>query len=91
MSRAPLGRDVESKEAFGTEEVKEKERLGESVVRSLFWVLRRGEVREAAREEVERREDEVEHRLEGWSKELEEGCAAELMSEEQGWGIISED
>lgn len=47
-------------------------------------MLRRGEVSEAVREEVERREDEVEDRLEGWSKGQEEDCAAKFMSEELG-------
>lgn len=53
-------------------------------------MLRRGEVREAAKEEVERRWDEVEDSLEGWRKEQEEGCAARFMSGEESWGIIVE-
>lgn len=47
-------------------------------------VLRRGEVREDEREEVERREDEVEDRPEGWRERQEGGCAAKVRSEEQG-------
>ena len=56
-------KDVDSGESLGTE-VREKER-GELLLRSLFSVLRRGEVREGEREEVERREEVVEDRLEG--------------------------
>lgn len=63
MSRVLLARDVESRESLGTE-VREKER-DEWLPRSLFSVLRRGEVKEGEKEEAERREDEVEDRLEG--------------------------
>lgn len=64
-------------------EVSEKERRGDLLSRSLFSVLRRGEVREGEREEVERkegekdeverREDEVEDKLEGCRAGQEEG------------------
>lgn len=53
-------------------------------------MLRRGEVREAAKEGVERREDDVEDSLEGWREGQEEGCAAKSVSREEGWGIITE-
>lgn len=89
MSRALPARDVESRESLGTE-VREKERRGESLFRRVFSVLRRGEVREGEKEEVERREDEVEDRLEGWREGQEEGCAAKFRSGEQGWGISVE-
>lgn len=48
-----------------TVEVKGKEGERELGVKNLFSVLRRGEEREGAKAEVERREDEVEDRLEG--------------------------
>lgn len=63
MSRAPPVSDEESRDSLGTVE-REKE-TGGWLVRSLFSVLRREEVREGEREEAERREDEVEDRLEG--------------------------
>lgn len=53
-------------------------------------MLRRGEVKEVAKEEVERREDEVEDSLEGWKEEQEEGCAAKSLSGQESWGIIVE-
>lgn len=87
MSRGPPARDVESRESLGTEEVREKERRGESLARSLFWVLTRGEAREGKREEVERREDDVEERMDGWREEQEEGWATKR---EEGWGIAME-
>lgn len=78
MTRALSPRDVESKDFLVIEEVKEKDRLGNSVVRRLFWVLRRGEVRVAAKEEEEgRREEEVEDSLEGW-REMQEGIIVEV-------------
>lgn len=48
-------------------------------------MLRRGEVREGEREDEDRREDEVDDRLEGWREG--QGCAAKR---EQGWGISVE-
>lgn len=41
-------------------------------------------MREGEQEEVERREDEVEDRLEGWREGQEEGCAAKFRNGEQG-------
>lgn len=78
MSRALSARDVKSRESLGTdvEEVREKEKPGELLLRSLFSVLSRGEVKEGEKEDVERREDEVDDRLEGWREGQEEGCAA---------------
>lgn len=71
---------MESKDALGAEE------SDEMLARSLLSVLRRGEVRrgevrrgevrEGKREELERRDDEVEDRLEGWREGQEEGFAA---------------
>lgn len=82
MSRALLARDVESRASLVTA-VREKER-GERLLRSLFSVLRREEMREREQEEVERREDVVEDRLEGWREGQEEGCAAKFRNGEQG-------
>lgn len=78
---------MESRDSLGTdvEVVREKERAGEWLLRSLFSVLRRGEVREGEREDEDRREDEVDDRLEGWREG--QGCAAKR---EQGWGISVE-
>lgn len=76
--------DGGSRETLGMAvfEVRETERRGDLLSRSLFSVLRRGEERE---DEVERREDEVE-RKEGEKDEVErreeevedklEGCRA---------------
>lgn len=88
MSRAPLASDVESRELLGidVEEVKEKERRDESLFRSLFWVLRR----EGEKEEVERRVEEVEDRLEGWREGQEDGCTAKVKRGELVWGISVE-
>lgn len=66
MRREPQAREVESSELSPAEEVEEKQRLGDAVARSLFWVLRRGE---AVEYEAERREDEVEDSLDGWREE----------------------
>lgn len=85
LNKALLARDEERAASSRTEEVREKERWGESVVRSLFWVLRRGE----AIEEVERREDVVEERLDGWKEEQKEGPAEDFMSRE-AWGKVVE-
>lgn len=70
--------DVESRELSGSEEVKGKEKWDESPVRSLLWVLRRGEVKEASDDaaKVERRrddddDDDVEERLDGCREEQE--------------------
>lgn len=49
-------------------------------------MLRRGEVRAGEKEEVERKDEEVEDRLEGWR----EGQAAEFKIGGQGWGISVE-
>lgn len=54
-------------------EVREKERRGDLLSRSLFSVLRRGEEREGEKEEVERSVDEVEDKLEGCRAGQEEG------------------
>ncbi len=86
LSRSLLIRDVESRES----EVREEERRGEWLFRRLFSVLRRGEVRECEKEELERREDEVEDRLEGWREGQEDGCAAKFRSGEWGRGISVE-
>lgn len=65
-----MSRDVESKEPRATEEEMEEEegRMSGSLFRSVFWVLRKREVREGEEEEVEeeRRVEVVEERLEGW-------------------------
>lgn len=53
-------------------------------------MLRSGEVREYEREGVERRQDEVEDRLEGWRAGQEEGCAARFKRGEEGRGISEE-
>lgn len=90
MSRTELGRDVESRDSLETEEVKEEEKRGDWLVRSLFSVLRREVVREGDKEEAERREDEVEQRLEGWREEQEGGCVANFMSGEQAWDFSKE-
>lgn len=87
MSRALLVRDVESRDLLRTE-VGEKE--SDELSRSLFLVLRKGEVREGEREEVERSEDEVEVRLEGCREGQEEGCVAKFKSGAQGGGISME-
>lgn len=78
MSRPLLARDVESRESFVTA-VRGKER-DEWLFRSLFSVLRRGEIREGEQEELKRREDEVEDRLEGWREGQEEGCVAKFSN-----------
>lgn len=59
--------------------VRGKER-DEWLFRSLFSVLRRGEIREGEQEELKRREDEVEDRLEGWREGQEEGCVAKFSN-----------
>lgn len=78
MSRPLLARDVESRESLVTA-VRGKER-DEWLFRSLFSVLRRGEIREGEQEELKRREDEVEDRLEGWREGQEEGCVAKFSN-----------
>lgn len=85
MSRAPLARDVESRELMGidVEEVKGKERWDEALFRSLFSVLRR----EGEKEELKRRVEDVEGRLEGWRDGQEEGCAENVKRGELGCGI----
>lgn len=55
--------------------------------RSLFSVLRRGDVSEDEHKEVQRREDEVEDRLEDWQERKEGGCASWFSKLEQGCGI----
>lgn len=82
MSRVLPARDAESRESLGT--AFREEKRGEQLFRSLFSVLRRGEVREGEWEEVERREDVVEVRLVGWRDGHEGGCAAKFRSGEQG-------
>lgn len=37
---------------------------------------------------MERREDEVDDRLEGWREGQEEGCAAKFKSGERAWGTV---
>lgn len=44
--------------------------------RSMFSVLSRGDVSEDEHEEVQRREEDVEDRLEGLRAREDEGCAA---------------
>lgn len=66
LRREPPARVAESSESSGADKVEEKQRLGDAVARSLFWVLRRGE---AVEEEAERREDEVEDSLDGWRED----------------------
>lgn len=82
MNRTLLATDVESRESLVTA-VRGKER-DEWLFRSLFSVLRRGEIREGEQEELKRREEEVEDRLEGWREGQEEGCVAKLSNAEQG-------
>lgn len=82
LNKEPLARDVESREPWGTdagaaEEGKGKtETRGERLLRSVFWVLRKDEVREGEQreEEVERRVDVVEDKLEGCREGQEDGC-----------------
>lgn len=69
---------MESRESLGT--AFREEKRGEQLFRSLFSVLRRGEVREGEW----RREDVVEVRLVGWRDGHEGGCAAKFRSGEQG-------
>lgn len=47
-------------------------------------MLRRGESRDDDNKELEKREDEVEERLEGWREEQEGDCAANCNSGERG-------
>lgn len=61
-TRCPLATDVRQEDVV----------RAEGLDRSLFSVLRRGDVNE----EVQRRGDEVEDRLEGWREGEDEGCAA---------------
>lgn len=67
--RAAPARDVETRDVSAG--VKEKESGGDSLFRSLFWVLRRDEEMEVEQEEVERRVDVVEDSLEGCREGLE--------------------
>lgn len=80
MNRPLLATDVESRESLVTE-VSGKER-DEWLFRSLFSVLRRGEIREGEQEESKRREEEVDERLEGWREGQEEGCVAKFSNGE---------
>lgn len=59
-----LGREVESRYPSATD-VRQEDVRSEGLDSSVFSVLRRGDVNEDKHEEVQRREDEVEHRLEG--------------------------
>lgn len=80
---------MQTKDLF-TAGVREEEERSEQLDRSLLSVLRRGEMMEAEHEEVERREDEVEDRLEGWREGHEKGCAATFNNREHGWGVSVE-
>lgn len=84
MSRALPARDLKCRDSLGpdVEGVREKERLGEWSLRSLFSVLTRGELSKGEKVEVERREDEVDDRLVGWREGQEEVCAAKFKSVE---------
>lgn len=80
---------MQTKDLF-TAGVMEEEERSEQLDRSMFSVLRRGEMMEAEHEEVERREDEVEDRLEGWREGHEKGRAATFDNREHGWSVSVE-
>lgn len=81
-----MARVVERKEPWGAkagaveeEEEEDGKRRGACLFRSLFSVLRRGEVSDSEQqeEEVEKgKVDVVEDRLEGWREGQEEGCSS---------------
>lgn len=84
-----LERELETKYSLATDVKQEEVVRTEWLDRSMFSVLRRGDVSEDEHEEVQRREEEVEveDRLEGLRAGEDEGCAAWFSKREQASGI----
>lgn len=78
---------METKYSLATDVRQEEVVRTEWLDRSMFSVLRRGDVSEDEHEEVQRREEDVEDRLEGLRAGEDEGCAAWFNKREQACGI----
>lgn len=78
---------METKYSLATDVRQEEVVRMEWLDRSMFFVLRRGDVSEDEHEEVQRREADVEDRLEGLRMGEDDGCAAWFSKIEQACGI----
>lgn len=78
---------METKYSFATDVRQEEVVRTEWLDRSMFSVLRRGNVNEDEHEEVQMREEDVEDRLEGLRTGEDEGCAAWFSKRERACGI----
>lgn len=78
---------METKYSLATDVRQEEVVRTEWLDRSMFSVLRRGDVSEDEHEEAQRREEDVEDRLEGLRAGEDEACAAWFSKREQACGI----